>query len=618
MFMKRLFSIAAFAAMAMVGMMPAQAQVTSGSGAGENGGTGFNCGAGMTYQVVNGMARCTSASPTGPVAQASCAAKAYTSGACAFDIQAATSGSTTVTSTKTSGYTGAVTATCNAGSWVVNSSTCAANPCPAATVTSGACSYTLPATASGSSTSASNSTAGYTGSATASCNAGAWTLTGSSCNKVLADCASATLKWGTACQATVSASKSGGSLTLTNTVAGYTGSAGYACYDGSWQGPTAASCNAVPTPTCPSPAPATTQTLACDPGYVGAITETRTTTCNAGTGWNWQTTSWSVTSNTCSLATATLYSCPATITAGGPDRWDHTIAVLSLKDANPSGKTPDGHAYCLYEANVGGDRMAGVFDRVVGKAVDYYPLFKDVKNASKGWGITQLQNWRNSAAANSAADPNYSIHMENSGALPYGSSDSELVFQGYEPVYAGSDNKIQGAYCSNRWSSSAREYGFYPGTCYKDGSGNFKPMCLIDTAPDTMLGTMARQNGVTRVHAGGDVSPMYWRNWFQPAWTSRLGSQMIHWTLTTRMQQTDTWSTGYVWFQNIRCGQDPVSASDYVSKNKAAAGAMSYSVGAAQDVDGLSSNVGQGNPFGTWKGSFYPNGTVGDIYSPVP
>lgn len=612
MFMKRLFSIAAFAAMAMVGMMPAQAQVTSGSGAGENGGTGFNCGAGMTYQVVNGMARCTSASPTGPVAQASCAAKAYTSGACAFDIQAATSGSTTVTSTKTSGYTGAVTATCNAGSWVVNSSTCAANPCPAATVTSGACSYTLPATASGSSTSASNSTAGYTGSATASCKAGAWTLTGSSCNKVLADCASATLKWGTACQATVSASKSGGSLTLTNTVAGYTGSAGYACYDGSWQGPTAASCNAVPTPTCPSPAPATTQTLACDPGYVGAITETRTTTCNAGTGWNWQTTSWSVTSNTCSLATATLYSCPATITAGGPDRWDHTIAVLSLKDANPSGTTPDGHAYCLYEANVGGDRMAGVFDRVVGKAVDYYPLFAEVRTGSgasasaqnatvakiqatcatkpDGWPPTTCQS-------HTGIGGNGSTTLLTSMSPGY--SDAVLKFVRYEPVYAGSDNHIQGAYCSNQGPSNPGQYGFFPGTCHTNGKGGFWGMCLVDVDSQSLLGVQAAMRGVSRVHGGGDDSYKFWRNQFQPAFLASYPVNVwIDFYSGGGQNRTDEWinvtNISFPW--KVSCGADPVNDPNYVKTNQSKRSAV------YPTDDDMNYN---GNPFGTYKGTYY-------------
>ena len=77
-----------------------------------------------------------------------------------------------------------------------------------------------------------------------------------------------------------------------------------------------------PAPTCPA-SPATTQSLACPSGQTGLINQSRTATCNASTGYAWNTGVWTTTSNTCvsaavacpsynePTATQTLYTCPS-------------------------------------------------------------------------------------------------------------------------------------------------------------------------------------------------------------------------------------------------------------------------------------------------------------------
>ena len=76
---------------------------------------------------------------------------------------------------------------------------------------------------------------------------------------------------------------------------GYSGSATFGCVSGAWQAPTSATCASL----CGAE-PATTQIVTCSAGYTGAGTsETRTETCNAGTGWAWSAGGWNAVSTDC-------------------------------------------------------------------------------------------------------------------------------------------------------------------------------------------------------------------------------------------------------------------------------------------------------------------------------
>jgi hypothetical protein len=188
-------------------------------------------------------------------------------------------------------------------------------------------------------------------------------------------------------------------------VSGYAGSATFACNNGTWGAPTGASCAS----TSPPPAP-----------------------------------------------------CPANI-------WIRTSNVsLPLSNANPSDKLPNGDAYCLYELKppAVGDRMAGVFDRVVGKAVDFFPIFQEYPDGS---GNT---------------------------------SNSTFAFLKYEPRYSNNLH-IQGAYCANN-TSDPNQSGFYPGTCITNGAGGFGPMCFVQLDPGSSLGSYMLSHGLgSRLADGG-------------------------------------------------------------------------------------------------------------------
>jgi hypothetical protein len=295
---QRLKLLSAFAAVAAIGS-PAFAQ-SSGGASNLQGGNGFNCASG-TYQVVNGMARCTQPAPYLAPA-AGCSATVMPSGACSFSFPASTSRSVPVVANTTPGYTGTAQASCTSGVWsALIGPSCSANPCSATAHTYGACSFSVPALASGGASGMSNTTAGYTGSSTASCSLGTLSYSGESCAAVPPPtCPAGTLGWGTSCNASVGVTSNGGSPTLTNAVAGYTGSAQFTCNAGTWNGPYSSSCAAVPPPTCPSPAPAGSQTInGCAANQTGTVTQSRTTTCNAGTGWAWQVGAWTNVSNTC-------------------------------------------------------------------------------------------------------------------------------------------------------------------------------------------------------------------------------------------------------------------------------------------------------------------------------
>lgn len=61
-----------------------------------------------------------------------------------------------------------------------------------------------------------------------------------------------------------------------------------------------------PTPVC-STSPPIAQSLPCSAGYTGGITQSRTGSCNAGTGYSWNMNAWTTVSNTCTLVPAPVY-----------------------------------------------------------------------------------------------------------------------------------------------------------------------------------------------------------------------------------------------------------------------------------------------------------------------
>jgi len=297
---------AAGAAAALLAFAIATPSFSQSSGGASNlqGGKGFGCAAGTTYQLVNGMARCTQPPPT-RAAEAACSATVMTSGACSFSFPTSTSRSQPIAATSTAGYNGTASAACTAGTWSgISGASCTPNPCSAALHTYGACNFSVPALASGTASTMATTTAGYNGSSKATCSAGTLAYSGESCAAIPVNCGAGSIAWGASCSASVGYTVNGGTATLTNAVAGYTGSAQFTCNNGTWNGPYSSSCTANPPPTCSSPAPAGSQTLTCQAagyatGYTGSVTQSRSTSCGSGTGWAWVVGGWSTVSDTC-------------------------------------------------------------------------------------------------------------------------------------------------------------------------------------------------------------------------------------------------------------------------------------------------------------------------------
>ena len=570
--------VAALFAQAFVAL-PALAGDSVGNGANGGsehvkGGEGFACGGGNTYQMINGVARCTQPTAVAAVS-ASCGATVMTQGACTYSFPTATSGSKPVIASASPGYSGTGQATCNNGSWGTLSASCAANGCSGTTTEFGACSFSVPGLASGNSVVVPTSTSTYTGSVTASCLAGSLTIGSQSCNPTPppppAPCAPSTLTWGSSCNASTGTTDSGTSVTLTNAESGFNGAATFICTNGNWSSAVSASCSvdappppppptgcaatsmswgltpmcvgtlgaassgtsqtatniasgetglatyvcsngtwtaqstncaASTPPSCPA-SPAASQTLTCqDVGYpvgdFGTVIQTRSLTCNASTGWSWSAGVWTTTTDTCDPEPAPLAVCPANI-------WVTSSNVsIPLTVPNPTDKLPNGDAYCLY-SKVSGDRYAGAFDRVTGKAVDFFPVFKEV--------------------------------------LGHASSDttnSSFAFKGYEPRYS-TNLHIQGAYCSNNLSDPA-EKGYYPGTCKTGGHGSFEPMCFVDMDPNSSLGLIMAGQGIgLRMQDGGSLHWM--ANTYAP-YTVNDGTNM--WSIG------DLWSASYGFYDGGR------------------------------------------------------------------
>lgn len=163
----------------------------------------------------------------------------------------------------------------------------------------------------------------------ATCNAstgyawtlGSWYTTNNSCAATPPAPCYAIMKndsWGVAASPSVACTfygavpqtSAGGAYTVTNQTPGYTGTRTYRCNSGpaNWTNVTE-SCEATAPTTfsCPT-APAGTQTVACPTGQTGAITQSRSLSCNTAVG-TWTLGAWYQTATTC--ATPPPASCAA-------------------------------------------------------------------------------------------------------------------------------------------------------------------------------------------------------------------------------------------------------------------------------------------------------------------
>lgn len=133
------------------------------------------------------------------------------------------------------GYTGNVTVTCNNGTLSMSNPSCSLAPssdCSGTVTWGGNCSATVGSLANGASTGVTNSAIGYTGSGTASCNSGTLSATGT-CN---ANCNAGSVTWLTTCSGSATSMNHGGAAqSVTNTAAGYSGSASVSCNNGVFQ-----------------------------------------------------------------------------------------------------------------------------------------------------------------------------------------------------------------------------------------------------------------------------------------------------------------------------------------------------------------------------------------------
>ncbi len=491
---------------------PAYAQQSSSGGATDlTSGNGFGCAAGTTYQMVNGIARCTQPTAT-TVAASSCSVAVLTQGACSFSFPSSTSGSTPAVSTNTPGYTGAARATCTNGSWTGLAGTCGPNPCNAATATYGLCSFDLPAVASGSSPSVSTSTAGYTGTGQATCSAGAWSTLTASCAP--SNCGGTVTSYGS-CTFAVPALSSGASTSVTTPTSGYTGSITASCSTGSLSF-SSQSCAAVPPPpSSPCASGTMTWTGTCSAPITATSSGSSRTLTNTASGYTGSVTFacsngvWGSPSGvSCNPTGQVLVACPANI-------WIRSTSVsLPLSNANPSNKLPNGNAYCLYQLKppVVSDRMAGVFDRVVGKAVDFFPIFQEYPDSS---GNT---------------------------------SNSTFAFLKYEPRYSNNLH-VQGAYCANN-TSDPNQSGFYPGTCITGGAGGFGPMCFVQLDPGSSLGSYMQANGLgNRLKDGGS------EHWGAYDWATLWVDDG-----TNTWSEGGLYSTSYGWYTGGGMGRCMISS----------------------------------------------------------
>jgi hypothetical protein len=143
--------------------------------------------------------------------------------------------------------------------------------CPAQnvawTVNSNACSAATGAIASGAVASLTNSASGLTGAASFTCTNGTLgAAAAATCSNVVAPqspCPAQNVTWsqnGNACSAAAGATASAGVANVTNSAAGFTGSANFTCTNGTLGAPVAAACAAVVPPVASAPCNSSTLT----------------------------------------------------------------------------------------------------------------------------------------------------------------------------------------------------------------------------------------------------------------------------------------------------------------------------------------------------------------------
>jgi len=192
---------------------------------------------------------------------AACAARAMNwqvgADSCNATVAATPSGGTAVATDSAGPTLGSASFVCTDGQWSAPSNASCAVPPPAAcaaqtlswNVGSAACSAAVPTTPSNTSATATDTTPPATGSASFACTNGTWgAARNASCTTPPLACPRQTLAWtvgGQGCAATVPESPSGATLLATDDEAPVTGSASFICSDGIWSAPAAAACAAI-------------------------------------------------------------------------------------------------------------------------------------------------------------------------------------------------------------------------------------------------------------------------------------------------------------------------------------------------------------------------------------
>jgi hypothetical protein len=206
-----------------------------------------------------------------------------------------------------------------------------------------------------------------------------------------------------------------------------------------------------------------------------------------------------------------LYDCPSSIwlATNGPR--------IPLADANPAMLAPDGHQWCYYYGrgmagggDDGGDPWAGAFDRVVGKAVTYYPLWQEQYFGKYTYAPCD------SGDGGQCYGPWY--------GLGWGLADAS-AFKGAVPIYGAPsaystvNATIGGSKCAPpRPAGTAANNGagywqaWYPSDCKGHGDNGLIVVlgaggyigggfCLYDTA----AGSPSAARGYSRIQIGGAI-----------------------------------------------------------------------------------------------------------------
>ncbi|PZP84765.1 MAG: hypothetical protein DI582_07860 [Azospirillum brasilense] len=192
-------------------------------------------------------------SQTAPICNANCGAGstswAGTVPGCAGSYGALTHGSSTTVSNASAGLTGSVTVSCSNNTITQSGASCEnAIPieCPAQTINWGSCSGSIGVMSSGSDVTVTNVNSGFTGTSGVHCDNGNISLNSQSCN---ASCTAGSTNWLTNCSGNHATLPHGGSVSVSNTVSGYSGSVTLTCNSGSLS-QSSASCDAGPVLPC--------------------------------------------------------------------------------------------------------------------------------------------------------------------------------------------------------------------------------------------------------------------------------------------------------------------------------------------------------------------------------